>query len=126
MELPINKPSINGKFKTTNAIKSSIYQILEKNKVEGRYTDDNWQGVSKLKNVLAEYDVTFELVDAGYSGNHEVEGSPLPTKKIYRFKLEIRNKEGKNIELFLKVTCAFIGKTGTMTDDTYELTYYFF
>lgn len=126
IELPRNKPLINGKYKTKDAIKSAIYKVFEQDKVEGRYSDENWDGIKKLQTVLNNNGIQFETLDADYSGHGEVQNSNLPTKKIYRFRLDVRDKEGKTIPLFLKVTCAFIGKTGTMADREYELTYYFF
>lgn len=125
-ELPLNKPSINGKFKTKDAIKTAIYNLLKKEKVEGRYADDNWIGIQKLQTTLNNNNIEFETLDADYEGHGEVQDSSLPTKKVYRLQLNVRNKEGANIPFYLKVTCAFIGRTGTMADKEYELTYYFF
>lgn len=126
MELPQNKPSINGKYKTKDAIKSAIYKALEQNGVEGRYADENWIGIQKLHTVLNNNGIQFELLDSNYEGHGEIADSNLPTKKVYRFQLDVRNKEGINIPLYLKVTCAFVGRTGTMADKEYEVTYYFF
>lgn len=126
MELPQNKPSFNGKFKTKESIKNAIYKLLMGYKVEGRYSDDNWAGINKLNKVLDDNGIEHELLDSNYEGHGQIPGSDLPTKKVYRYQLSVRNKEGKNIPLFLKVTCAFIGKTGTMADKEYEITYYFF
>lgn len=126
MELPDNKPAINGKYKTTVAIKNAIYNVLVQNKVQGIYSDNNWEGIQKLHRILNENGIQFQTLDAEYSGHGEVHDSNLPTKKIYRLQLDIRSKEGKNIPLYLKVTCAFVGKTGTMADSEYEITYYFF
>jgi hypothetical protein len=106
MEIPQNKPLINGKYKTKEAIKTAIYNLLKKENVEGRYSDENWEGIN--------------------SGQGEVENSSLPTRKVYRFELSPRDKEGKVVPLYLKVTCAFVGRTGTMADSQYEITYYFF
>ena len=126
MELPQNKSLINGKYKTKEAIKTAIYNLLEKEKVEGRYADENWAGIQKLQMTLNNNDVPFEMVSADYSGQGEVESSNLPTRKVYRFELMPRNKEGKVVPLYLKVTGAFVGRTGTMADNEYEITYYFF
>lgn len=126
MELPINKPSFNGKYRTKESIKNAIYKLLMGYKVEGRYSDENWDGIKKLQRVLADNGIEYSLLDASYSGHGEVPGSDLPTRKVYRFELTVRDKEGKNIPMYLKVTCAFVGKTGTMADSEYELTYYFF
>lgn len=126
IEIPKNKSLINGKFKTIEAIKSAIYKVLTHAGVEGRYNDENWNGIFKLQNVLKDNDISFHMVDTPtYSGQGEVNGSNLPTRKVYKFELNVRNKEGKSTALFLKVTCAFVGKTGTMADSQYEITYYF-
>ncbi len=125
-ELPINKPLINGKYRTKDAIKKALYNLLDKENVEGRYSDENWNGVKKLQAILNNNDVPFETIDADYEGHGEAQGSSLPTKKVYRISLTPRDKEGKSVQLYLKVTCAFVGKTGTMADSQYELTYYFF
>lgn len=125
VELPQNKPSIHNKFKTKNAIKSAVYQVLEKDKVEGRYADENWQGISKLKKTLENNNIEVSLLGAKYEGTPEFSDSTLPTRKVYLFELHVRDKEGKNVPLQMKVTCSFIGKTGTMVDHEYELTYYF-
>lgn len=126
MEIPQNKPLINGKYKTKEAIKTAIYKLLEKEKIEGRYADENWDGIRKLQTVLNNNDIPFELVSADYSGQGERENSTLPTRKVYRFELMPRDKEGKVVPLYLKVTGAFVGRTGTMADKEYEITYYFF
>lgn len=126
MELPVNKPAMNGKYKTKEAIKSAIYKILEQNKIQGIYSDENWDGIRKLQTALNDNGIEYSLLDASYSGHGEVQGSDLPTRKVYRFELTVRDKEGKNVSLFLKVTAAFVGKTGTMADPQYEITYYFF
>lgn len=126
MELPANKSLINGKYKTKEAIKSAIYKIFNQHHVEGRYSDENWIGIHKLQSVLNNNDIQYSLLDAEYSGHGEIQDSNLPTRKVYRFELNVRDKEGKNIPLFLKVTCAFVGRTGTMADKEYEVTYYFF
>lgn len=126
MELPINKPSFNGKYRTKESIKNAIYKLLMGYKVEGRYSDENWDGIKKLQRVLADNGIEYSLLDASYSGHGEVPDSDLPTRKVYRFELTVRDKEGKNVPMYLKVTCAFVGKTGTMADSEYELTYYFF
>ncbi len=126
IQLPENKPSINGKFKTKEAIKTAIYKIFKKHNIEGRYEDDNWKGIQKLQMALNHNDIQFSLLDANYEGHGESLGSSLPARKVYRFEIHVRDRDGKNIILYLKVTCAFVGKTGTMADKEYELTYYFF
>lgn len=124
-ELPQNKKSINTKLSTKEGIKNALYKILEVEKVEGRYRDDNWQGVSKFRNVLTEVGAEVELVKSGYEGHGEVAGyESMPTKKVYVFNVTVRNKKGTTVVIPFKVTCAFVGQTGTMVDDVYELTYY--
>ena len=125
-ELPINKPLINGKYRTKDAIKKALYNLLDKENVEGIYSDENWSGVKKLQTILSNNDVPFQTIDADYEGHGEAQDSSLPTKKVYRISLTPRDKEGKSVQLYLKVTSAFVGKTGTMADSQYELTYYFF
>lgn len=123
--LPENKPLINGKYKTRNAIKTAIYNAFIKNKVEGVYSDENWSGIKKLESVLEDNDIPFSIIGSEYIGHKKISSSTLPTKKIYQFGLSVRDKEGKNIPLELRITCCFVGKTGTMADSQYELTYYF-
>lgn len=125
-ELPQNKPLINGKFRTADAIKSAIYQIFEKNEVKGKYTDGNGEGVHKLQDTLENNNIDYDLLDSSFEGHHEIKDSTLPTRKVYRFQLNVFDKTGKKIPLFLKVTCKFIGQTKTMNDDEYELSYSFF
>ena len=126
MELPQNKPLINNKYRTKDAIKKAIYNVLDQEKVEGRYSDENWSGIRKLETILNNNGIQFELMDSDYEGHGQATGSNLPTRKVYRFKLDVRDKDGKNVTLYMKVTGAFIGKTGTMADSEYEITYYFF
>lgn len=127
IDLPENKPSINGKYKTSEAIKTSLYKLLNQEKVEGRYADENWQGISKLQHILHNNGIQFQMLDAKYEGQgDDFNKSNLPTRKVYKFKLDVRNRDGKIIPLNLKVNCAFVGKTGTMSDKEYELTFYFF
>lgn len=124
--LPQNKPLVNGKYKTIDAITTAITNLFTKEGIEGTYADKNWVGVQKLQNLLHNNSIKFEQLDVAYEGHGEVEGSSLPTKKVYRIRLDVRDKEGKNIPLYLKVTCQFSGKTGTMADKEYQLTYKFF
>jgi hypothetical protein len=124
-ELPQNKKSINTKLSTKEAIKNALFKILQVEKVEGRYHDDNWAGVSKFKNVLTEIGAEVDLEKSGYEGHGTVKDyESMPTKKIYIFNITVRNKKGTTITIPFKVTCAFVGQTGTMVDDVYELTYY--
>jgi hypothetical protein len=125
MELPKNKPAVNGKYKTKSAIQSAVYKLLAQDKIEGRYADENWSGIQKMLYVLHSNGVETEGLGAEYEGHGESQGSNLPTRKVYKYKLTARDKEGKNVPMNLKVTCAFIGNTGTMVDKQYELTYYF-
>lgn len=124
ISIPDNKPAMNGKFKTKDSIKNAIYKALASEEVEGRYNDENWQGVTRLKKALDDWGIDYTLRGAAYEGQGEAQNSSLPTKKIYIFDIEVRDKEGKVVSLPLKVTCAFVGKTGTMADSQYELTYY--
>jgi len=125
IDLPQNKKTINAKLSSKEGIKNAIYKILEVEKVEGRYHDENWEGVSKFKNALTEVGADVELVNSGYKGHGTVEGyESMPTKKVYVFNIMVRDKKGNMISIPFQVTCAFVGKTGTMIDDVYELTYY--
>ena len=125
LELPQNKKTINSKLISKEGIKKAIYKILEMEKVEGRYHDDNWEGIAKFRTALEEVGAEVDLVGSGYKGhgtvpNHE----SMPTKKVYVFDIKVRDKRGNVITFPFQVTCAFVGKTGTMSDDVYELTYY--
>lgn len=124
-ELPQNKKSINTKLSTKEGIKNALYKILQVEKVEGRYHDDNWLAVNKFRNVLTEIGAEVSLENSKYEGHGEVQGyESMPTKKVYVFNVTVRNKKGTTITIPYKVTCAFVGQTGTMVDDVYELTYY--
>jgi len=125
IDLPKNKKNINSKYSTKSAIKNAVYDILKNEKIEGRYADDSWQGIQKMLYTLHDNNIETELEGAAYAGQGTVEGTNLPTKKVYKYILNIRDKNGNNIPLTLIVTCAFVGKTGTMVDKEYELTYYF-
>lgn len=125
MEIPKNKKQINGKYSTKNAIKKAIYDILANGQVEGRYADDNWHGIQKLLHTLHDNNIDTELEGAAYAGHGSVEGTNLPTRKVYKYILNVRDKEGKNVPLNLIVNCIFVGQTGTMVDKQYELTFYF-
>lgn len=117
-------PSIDGKYSSKKSIIDAVYNVLKKAKVEGIYRDDNWQGVKLLTNALADAGIDFSLQKSNYAGHNSLYSeSSLPTKKIYVYFLEVKTKEGKEVHLPLKVTCAFVGRTGTMEDDEYELTY---
>lgn len=125
MELPRNKPLINGKYKTKTAIQNAIYNVLKQASVEGNYKDDNWSGIQKLLTTLQENGIEVDTAQADYTGHGEIEGSSLPTRKVYRYELKAIDKQGNPIKMNLKVTCCFVGKTGTMVDKEYEITYYF-
>lgn len=116
--------SIDGKYATKRAIVNAVYDVLKKAKVEGRYHDDNWQGIKRLANALADAGIDYSLQKSNYAGHNSMySDSSLPTRKEYIYFLKVKNREGKDIDLPLKVNCAFVGKTGTMEDDVYELTY---
>lgn len=120
-----NEISINTKLSSKQGIKNAIYKILEMNKVEGRYRDDSWNAVSKFKNSLEAVGAEVDLLRSSYEGHGEVPGyESLPTKKVYVYEISVRDKKGNIVTIPFKVTCAFVGKTGTMEDDIYELTYY--
>jgi hypothetical protein len=116
---------INAKLSTKQGIKNAIYKILEMNKIEGRYRDDSWDAVSRFKSVLEEVGAEVDLLRSNYEGHGEVSGyESLPTRKVYVYEISVRDKKGNMVTIPFKVTCAFVGKTGTMEDDVYELTYY--
>jgi hypothetical protein len=116
---------INAKLSTKQGIKNAIYKILEMNKIEGRYRDDSWDAVSRFKSALEEVGAEVDLLRSNYEGHGEVTGyESLPTRKVYVYEISIRDKKGNMVTIPFKVTCAFVGKTGTMEDDVYELTYY--
>jgi hypothetical protein len=116
---------INAKLSSKQGIKNAIYKILEMNKVEGRYRDEGWRGVSRFKSALEEVGAEVDLLRSNYEGHGEVTGyESMPTRKVYYYEISVRDKKGNMVTIPFKVTCAFVGKTGTMEDDVYELTYY--
>lgn len=124
-DLPQNKKTINTKLSSKQGIKNAIYKILEVEKVQGLYYDQNWEGISKFKNALSEVGAEVDIVKSEYKGHGTVPSyESMPTKKIYIFNVLVRDKKGNMITIPFQVTCAFVGKTGTMEDDVYELTYY--
>lgn len=125
MELPKNKPAINGKYKTKSALQNAIYNLLKNGGVEGRYADDSWQAIKKLQEILDNNGIDVTTSKADYEEHGEVEGSSLPTRKVYRYILKAIDKTGNPVEMNLKVVCSFVGKTGTMIDKEYELIFYF-
>ena len=123
--LPENKKTINAKLSSKNAIKNALYAILKSEKVEGIYHDDSWQGVNKFVNALTEVGAEVNLVQSGYKGHGEVKDyESLPTKKVYMYDISVRDKKGNVITIPFMLNCIFVGRTGTMSDDKYELTYY--
>lgn len=126
MEIPANKPSFNGKYKTKEDIESAISKLLSQYEIEGEYADVNWNSIKNMQTILKNNGIEYSLLSADFAGQGEAKNSDLPTKKIYRFELSVRDKEGKNILLFFKVTCSFVGKSGTIADKEYNLTYSFF
>jgi cytochrome c556 len=125
VDLPQNKKTINTKLSTKSGIKNAIYKILEVGGVEGRYHDENWEGINKFRNALEEVGAEVDLVKSAYEGHGTVKDyESVPTKKVYLFNVMVRDKKGNMITIPYKVTCAFVGRTGTMSDDVYELTYY--
>lgn len=116
---------INAKLSSKQGIKNAIYKILEMNKVEGRYRDEGWQGISKFVDTLREVGAEVDLLRSNYEGHGEVKNyESMPTRKVFYYEISVRNKKGNVVTIPFKVTCAFVGKTGTMEDDVYELTYY--
>lgn len=116
--------SMDGKYATKRAIINAVYNVLKKAGVEGRYTDEYWLGPKKLTNALSNAGIDFSLQKSNYAGHNSLYStSSLPNRKEYKYFLKIKDRSGKEIHLPLKVTCAFVGNTGTMEDDTYELTY---
>lgn len=119
----VKEGALDNKFSSKRTIIDNIYNILKADGVEGRYKDEYWLGVTKLKEVLAKYGIDYDLVDAKYEHQQDA-NTQLPNSKIYVFNLTVMDKMGKQHVLPLKVSCAFIGRTGTMEDTEYELTYY--
>lgn len=120
-----NDISINAKLSSKEGIKKAIYKLLEINKVEGRYRDDSWEGVNKFVDTLTKVGAEVDLLRSNYEGHGEVESyESMPTRKVYIYEVSVRDKKGNMVTIPFKVTCSFVGKTGTMEDDVYELTYY--
>ena len=121
-----NNISINARLSSKQGIKNAIYKILEMNKVEGRYRDKGWGGITKFVDTLREVGAEVDLLRSNYEGHGEVKGDyeVMPTRKVFYYEISVRNKKGNVVTIPFKVTCAFVGKTGTMEDDVYELTYY--
>lgn len=119
----VKEGALDNKFSSKKTIIDNIYKILESESVQARYKDEYWLGVTKLKEVLAKYGIEYDLIDAKYEHQRDA-NTQLPNSKIYVFNLTVMDKMGKQHVLPLKVSCAFIGRTGTMEDTEYELTYY--
>ena len=119
------KEGFGDKFSNKRQIANAINNILSQEKIEGRYTDEHWSGISKLTSVLNKYGIEYNLESANYGHNNTEFKTELPNYKVYLFNISVTDKMGKTHILPLRVTCAFVGKTGTMTDGVYELTYYF-
>jgi hypothetical protein len=119
-----NEDGLNYKFTTKQSIISALYKLLESEKIENIYTDEYWVGITKLEGVFKKHNIDYDMISADYLYDKN-SNSDLPNRKVYVFNVKVNNKEGKEFILPLKVTCAFIGKTGTMADEKYELTYYF-
>ena len=118
------KEGIDNKYSDKKTIVNAIYKIFKEEGVEGRYTDEHWGGVNKLTSVFKKYGIDYDLESSKYEHNDGI-NSQLPNAKVFVFSVKVMDKMGKTHILPLKVSCAFVGKTGTMTDGTYELTYYF-
>jgi len=121
----LKEGAVDGKFSDKKGMVNALYTILKTEGVENRYTDEHWEGVNKLVGVFNKYGINYDLIKSGYEHNNDDFNSTLPNSKVYVFNITVMSKMGKEVVLPLKVNCAFVGKSGTMTDATYELTYYF-
>ena len=117
---------INAKLSSKQGIKNAIYKILEMKKVGDIYRDKGWGGITKFVDTLREVGAEVDLLRSNYEGHGEVKGDyeVMPTRKVFYYEISARNDKGIVVKIPFKVTCAFVGKTGTMDDDVYELTYY--
>lgn len=106
------------------SIINSLYKILNSNKIEGRYTDEHWEGPRRLERLLSRY-VQYELAEPPQYYHNKDFQTQLPNGKRYVYNLTVTDNKGKTHIIPLQVMCAFVGKTGTMEDGTYELTYQF-
>lgn len=120
----VTENSINGKYGNKKSIINAILNIFKIEKVEGRYHDEHWAGISKLKKAFEIHGIDYDFISARYEHIHD-SNTKLPNMKVYEFNLSVRDKNEKEYVLPLKVTCSFVGRTGTSEDDVYELTYYF-
>ena len=119
----IKEGAIDGKFAIKQSIKNAIYKILQNEGIEGRYHDEYWAGISKLTSTLDKYGIDNDLVDSKYAHIPDLH-TQLPNMKVYNFVLNVTDKSGVTQTIPLKVTCSFVGRTGTMEDNVYEVTYY--
>jgi hypothetical protein len=103
---------------------NNLYKLLKKNKIEKIYNDEYWNGIRELEKTLKEFGVDYELQSADYYHLTD-SNSQLPNGKQYVYDITFTDNDQKNHHIDLIVNCAFVGKTGTMEDDKYELTYYF-
>lgn len=102
----------------------NLYRLLAQNHVEGRYHDEHWEGPRKLEKVLSDYGVDYELETTRYI-KHPDYATQLPNAKIFIYNVKITDQKQQEHIVPLRVNCSFVGRTGTMEDDVYELTYYF-
>ena len=124
LRVSLIKEGIDNKYSNKKQIANAINNILTQENIEGRYTDEHWGAINKLTSVLKKYGIDYDLESANYGHDTEFP-TKLPNHKIYLFNISVMDKMGKTHILPLRVTCAFVGNTGTMADGTYELTYYF-
>jgi hypothetical protein len=115
---------IDNKYSNKSTIVNVLNKILKNENIEGRYTDEHWGGVTKLTDVFNKHGIDYDLEDTKYQHNNDFK-SQLPNSKVYTYNINVMDNNGKQHILPLRVNCAFVGNTGTMTDKTYELTYYF-
>lgn len=122
----LKEGNLDGKYGDKRGISKGLYALLTAASIEGRYTDEYWEGVTKLVSVFKNNGIEYDLVSAKYEHNHaDIVKTNLPNSKVYVFNITVVDKVGRDQVLPLRVNCAFVGKTGTMEDGVYELTYYF-
>jgi len=120
----LNESAIDNKYSSKTTILNVLYKILKSENVEGRYTDEHWDGIRKLTDVFNKYGIDYDLESAKYEHSSDFK-TELPNSKVYTYIIKAMDKNGKQHILPLRVNCAFVGRTGTMSDGEYELTYYF-
>ena len=114
---------INAKLSSKQGIKNAIYKILEMNKVEDSYVDEDQEGVDKFVNALTKVGAEVDLIRSHSEGRCEVPGyQSSPAKKVYLYEISVRDKKGIMITIPFQVTCDF----GKSEDNAleYKLTYY--